>query len=76
MVKTAKSADREEYKACVVFYLLTVKRWFKRQAQLELWDADLHNLRATACEVLVKHMRAASPSWLLEAERAIADLLI
>lgn len=29
-------------------------RWFKRQANLELWDADLHHIRATACEVLAK----------------------
>ena len=31
-------------------------RWFKRQALIELWDADLHNVRATACEVLAKQI--------------------
>lgn len=61
VVKTAKSAGGEDYKACVVFCLLIVKKWFKRQATLELWDMDLHNVRATACEVLAKHMWVASP---------------
>ncbi|KAI7655499.1 hypothetical protein KC319_g9987, partial [Hortaea werneckii] len=44
----------DDHGACVVYCLLIVKHWFKMQAQLELWDADLHNLRATACEVLAK----------------------
>jgi len=34
--------------------LLIVKHWFKQQAKLELWDADLHEVRATACEVIAK----------------------
>lgn len=56
VVKTAKSAGGGEYDACVVYCLLVNKRWFKKQATLELWDADLHNLRATACEVVAKQM--------------------
>lgn len=32
------------------------KKWFKRQASLELWDADMHAVRAVACEVLAKHI--------------------
>ena len=56
VVKTAQQAGGAEYKACVVFCLLVCKRWFKRQALLELWDADLHEVRATACENIAKKM--------------------
>ncbi|KAF7197939.1 Calcium channel YVC1 [Pseudocercospora fuligena] len=61
VIKTAKSAGKvsgsdEDHGACVIYCLLMVKHWFKRQALLELWDADLHELRATACEVLAKHI--------------------
>ncbi|KAK3709383.1 Calcium channel yvc1 [Vermiconidia calcicola] len=59
VVKTAKSAGKvsgvnEDYGACVVYCLLICKNWFKRQAKLELWDSDLHDLRAVACERLAK----------------------
>ncbi len=59
VVKTAKSAGKvagmtEDYGACVVYCLLVCKAWFKYQAKLELWDADLHELRAVACERLAK----------------------
>ncbi|KAK5109636.1 hypothetical protein LTR62_006873 [Meristemomyces frigidus] len=59
VIKTAKSAGKlssssDDHSACVVYCLLVVKHWFKMQAQLELWDADLHNVRATACEVIAK----------------------
>lgn len=60
MVKAAKEAGKneegEDYGACVVYALLVNKRWFKMQAMLELWDADLHNIRAVACEVIAKHL--------------------
>lgn len=61
VIKTAKTAGKisgssDDHSACVVFCLLIVKHWFKHQALLELWDADLHYLRATACEVLAKHI--------------------
>ena len=56
VIKTASTAGGGDNDACVVYCLLVNKRWFKRQAQLELWDADLHNLRATACEIIAKHM--------------------
>ncbi|KAF2161435.1 hypothetical protein M409DRAFT_28166 [Zasmidium cellare ATCC 36951] len=61
VIKTAKSAGKvsgsdDDHGACVIYCLLIVKHWFKRQAMLELWDADLHELRATACEVLAKHI--------------------
>ncbi|KZF23335.1 hypothetical protein L228DRAFT_219586 [Xylona heveae TC161] len=54
--KTAAKAGGDEYGACVVYCLLVCKKWFKRQATLELWDADLHNVRAVACEMLAKHI--------------------
>ncbi|TVY84185.1 Calcium channel [Lachnellula suecica] len=54
VIKAAKEAGGQEYAACVVYALLVNKRWFKKQAMIELWDADLHNVRATACEVIAK----------------------
>ena len=56
VIKTAKEAGGEEHQACVVYCLLVCYRWVKKQATLELWDADLHNVRADACEVLAKQM--------------------
>lgn len=56
VVKTAKEAGGKDYAACVVFCLLICKKWFKRQAMLELWDADLHDVRAVACEVIAKKL--------------------
>ena len=56
VVKAAKEAGGQDNGACVVYCLLVNKRWFKKQAMLELWDADLHNIRATACEVIAKHL--------------------
>lgn len=56
VIKTAKEAGGTEYAAAVVYCLLVCKRWFKRQAFLELWDADLHNVRAVACEILAKRI--------------------
>lgn len=56
VVKTAREAGGEEYRACVVYCLLVCKRWFKRQAILELWDSDLHEVRAVACEVISKRI--------------------
>jgi hypothetical protein len=56
VLATAKSAGGEEHRACVIFCLLIVKKWFKKQALLELWDADLHYVRAEACEVIAKQL--------------------
>jgi Ion transport protein len=56
VVKLAKEAGGKEYAACVVYCLLVCKRWFRRQALLELWDADLHNVRAMACEIISKRI--------------------
>ncbi|KAK8043146.1 potassium ion channel [Apiospora phragmitis] len=54
VVAAAKEAGSQQYRACVVFCLLIAKRWFMHQAQVELWDADLHAVRAVACEVIAK----------------------
>ncbi|KAF2503141.1 hypothetical protein BU16DRAFT_521748 [Lophium mytilinum] len=54
VIKAAKDAGGDEYKGCVVYCLLVVKKWFRRQAILELWDSDLHDVRAVACEVMAK----------------------
>ncbi|XXG95190.1 hypothetical protein Hte_001450 [Hypoxylon texense] len=56
VIKAAKEAGGSENRACVVFCLLIVKRWFKHQAIVELWDADLHQIRAIACEVIAKQI--------------------
>jgi hypothetical protein len=56
VIQTAKEAGGKEHAACVVYCLLVCKRWFKRQALLELWDSDLHDVRAIACEVIAKHV--------------------
>lgn len=56
VIKTAQEAGGERYQACVVYCLLVCKRWFESQALLELWDADLHKLRAVACEVMAKQI--------------------
>jgi hypothetical protein len=56
VVQTAKEAGGKEYAACVVYCLLVCKRWFKRQAMLELWDSEMHDVRAIACEVIAKQI--------------------
>ncbi|THV45257.1 hypothetical protein BGAL_0510g00010 [Botrytis galanthina] len=56
VIAAAKEAGGKDYGACVVYALLVCKRWFKKQAMLELWDADLHNVRAVACEVIAKQL--------------------
>ncbi|ORY59769.1 uncharacterized protein BCR38DRAFT_399142 [Pseudomassariella vexata] len=67
VVKAAKEAGGPDHQACVVFCLLVTKRWFKHQAVIELWDAELHALRATACEVIAKQI--------IESEEDIGYLL-
>lgn len=56
VIRAAKEAGGDEFKACVVYCLLVNKMWFKKQAFLELWDADLYQVRAVACEVIAKAM--------------------
>lgn len=56
VVKTAREAGGEEHRSCVIYCLLVCRRWFRRQANLELWDSDLHDVRAVACEVIAKRI--------------------
>ncbi|RYP42438.1 hypothetical protein DL768_010330 [Monosporascus sp. mg162] len=67
VVKAAKEAGGPTNRPCVVFCLLVVKHWFLRQATTELWDADLHQVRAVACEAIAKQI--------IETEEDIAFLL-
>jgi hypothetical protein len=54
VIQAAKEAGGQDYRGCVVYCLLVNKRWFKHEAVTELWDADLHSLRAVACGVIAK----------------------
>lgn len=56
VIQAAKEAGGSQNGACVVYCLLVCKRWFKQQSLAELWDCDLHALRATACEVISKQI--------------------
>ncbi|KAH8131372.1 hypothetical protein FP744_10003743 [Trichoderma asperellum] len=54
VIRAAKEAGGQENKGCVVYSLLVNQRWFTHEANVELWDAGLHNLRAEACGVIAK----------------------
>jgi hypothetical protein len=58
VLNTANKAGSggEDKTACVVFCLLIVNKWFKKQATTELWDADLHDVRAIAAEMMAKRI--------------------
>lgn len=56
VLQTAKLAGGDDYQACVVFCLLQVKKWFEKQSLAELWDADLHDVRAMAAEIMAKRL--------------------
>ncbi|KAJ4364469.1 Calcium channel yvc1 [Neocucurbitaria cava] len=56
VLETARQAGAPEHNACVVFCLLVVKTWFQKQATAELWDADLHDVRAVAAEMMAKRL--------------------
>jgi len=60
VIGAARDAGGSEHRACVVFCLLINRRWWKHQALAELWDCDLHNVRATACEVIAKQLSVPS----------------
>jgi len=66
VIQTAKEAGGEQYRSCIVYCLLVVERWFKRQALKELWDAELHEVRAVAAEMIAKRI--------IEAEEDLAYL--
>ncbi|KAF2860495.1 hypothetical protein K470DRAFT_70793 [Piedraia hortae CBS 480.64] len=62
VIATAKNAGKqgphasEDANGAVIYCLLVVKNWFRRQSLRELWDADLYKLRAIACEILAKRI--------------------
>jgi len=57
VLETANKAGGDGDKtACVVYCLLMVKKWFAKQATAELWDADMHDVRAVACEMMAKRI--------------------
>jgi hypothetical protein len=56
VLNAAKEAGGDDHAACVVYCLLVNKRWFMRQAKIEIWDAGLHNVRAIAAEVIAKRL--------------------
>jgi len=56
VIQAAREAGGTENRACVVYCLLVNKRWWQHQSGAELWDADLHKVRAVACEVIAKAM--------------------
>ncbi|UPX10190.1 Calcium channel yvc1 [Ascochyta rabiei] len=56
VLDTANKAGGEDKTACVVYCLLIVNKWFKKQAAAELWDADLHDVRAVAAEMMAKRI--------------------
>ena len=63
VVRTAREAGgKGELRACVLFCLLVCLRWFELQAEVELWDSDIHEGRAIACQSLAKRMYAVLSS--------------
>lgn len=66
VIATSKSAgegifsnsddNHNDLSDCVVYCLLLCRQWFSRQAILEPFDADLHDARALACEVIAKRI--------------------
>ena len=54
VIQAAKEAGGSDHKSCVVYALLVNQKWFSHEAMVELWDADLHQLRALTCGVIAK----------------------
>lgn len=59
VIQTAKQAGGNDLRSCVLFCLLICLRWFRIQALVELWDSELNECRAVACEVIAKRMYAS-----------------
>lgn len=64
VIETAKQAGGDDLQESVVFCLLVCLRWFRIQAVVELWDSDLNECKAVACEVIAKHMYEIRISFL------------
>lgn len=45
-----------KYRACLIFVLLTVKRWYDDSADQQLFDASLYHLRASAAEAIAQRL--------------------
>ncbi|CAD6914361.1 unnamed protein product [Tilletia controversa] len=58
IVGTSKdhALQNDDLSGCVVYGLLVCYRFFWRQSQSELWDADLHESRMVACDLLAKRI--------------------
>ncbi|KAE8207274.1 hypothetical protein CF327_g7381 [Tilletia walkeri] len=58
LVGTSKehALQNDDLSGCVVYGLLVCYRFFWRQARSELWDADLHESRMAACDLLAKRI--------------------
>ncbi|KAK6507550.1 hypothetical protein TWF481_005980 [Arthrobotrys musiformis] len=56
VIELARNAGGEENKSCVIYCLLVCFQWFRWQSVKELYDADLGQLRAVACQMLAKRI--------------------
>ncbi|EGX46438.1 hypothetical protein TWF173_008994 [Orbilia oligospora] len=56
IIELARNAGGDENKSCVIYCLLVCLEWFRWQSKKELYDADLGQLRAVACQILAKRI--------------------
>ncbi|KAF3106404.1 hypothetical protein TWF569_005174 [Orbilia oligospora] len=56
VIELARNAGGDENKSCVIYCLLVCLEWFRWQSKKELYDADLGQLRAVACQILAKRI--------------------
>ncbi|KAK0549184.1 Calcium channel yvc1, partial [Tilletia horrida] len=51
-----QALENDDLSGCIVYCLLVCYRFFWRQSRSELWDADLHESRMVACDLLAKRI--------------------
>ncbi|KAK6537532.1 hypothetical protein TWF694_011714 [Orbilia ellipsospora] len=56
VIDLCRNAGGDDNKSCVIYCLLVCFQWFRWQSLKELYDADLGQLRATACQMLAKRI--------------------
>ncbi|KAF3937285.1 hypothetical protein ABW19_dt0201221 [Dactylella cylindrospora] len=56
VIELTRNAGDHEHRACVIYCLLVCLQWFRWQSLKELYDADLGQLRAVACQMLAKRI--------------------
>jgi len=56
VIDLARNAGDHENRACVIYCLLVCLQWFRWQSLKELYDAELGQLRAVACQMLAKRI--------------------